>query len=156
VSDNREPCLDDLVEVGDPQRQLTHHGVGTRSRTGRALDRVHKGFSDSITPGTFNRRRSGSEIDIVAHGERQLLHRIRKPSRNITVRQRRGRCNRRGTRKPATTFALLTPLISSLSTTASASCVGVWSALVKQNPQRREVGNVQCTGGNGSDRAALS
>ena len=58
-----------LVIVGDPGRQLTHHGLGIRSRTDAdivAFDRADEGFSHSIALRTFDRRRSRFKADVAS------------------------------------------------------------------------------------------
>src|SRR5262249_3834661 len=56
-----------LVVVGDPSWQLTHHGFGIWSRTDAdivALDRANEGFSHSVALWTFERRRPRFEPDV--------------------------------------------------------------------------------------------
>ena len=58
-----------LVVVGDPRRQLTHHGLGIGSRTDAdvvAFDRANERFSHSVALRTFDGRRSWFETDVAS------------------------------------------------------------------------------------------
>jgi hypothetical protein len=62
-----------LVAVGDPGRQLTHHGLGVGSGTDAdvvAFDRADEGFSHSVALRTFNGRRSRFKTGITCSPER--------------------------------------------------------------------------------------
>ena len=62
-----------LVVVGDPRRQLTHHGLGIRSRTDAdvvAFDRADEGFSHSVALRTFDGRRSWFKTDVASEAAR--------------------------------------------------------------------------------------
>ena len=59
--------------MGDPRRQLTHHGLGIGSRTDAdvvAFDRADEGFSHSVALRTFDGRRTRFKTDAASEAAR--------------------------------------------------------------------------------------